>query len=261
MFKLMKYEFRKLRTALLAMLGTLVALEIGFLVGNGMHKNELMATSLALIALLAFIVYAYVVLAGLASYSRELQDKSGYLVFMVPVHTIGVVLSKLVFTMVTALVVTALFAATAWFDLRMVIQQADLDQETLNQLNMMLRLGLGANATIQQIMQAIGFGVLTVLIEIMVTMCTGYLAITLSATLLQNKKGFLRALISLVLFLALTWGSSWLTNKLLYSNFRATEATLSQLSGVLGWSMLLNTALSALFAGVSAWLLDRKVNL
>ena len=137
----------------------------------------------------------------------------------------------------------------------------DLDQETVNQLNMMLRLGLGANATIQQILQAIGFGALTVLIEIMRTMCTGYFAITLSATLLQNKKGFLRALISLVLFLALTWGSSWLTEKLIYNGFRATEATVTQLSTVLGWSMLLNAALSAVFAGVSAWLLERKVNL
>ena len=261
MLKLMKYEFRKLRTALLAMLGTLIALEIVFLVGNEMHKNDMMAISLTLIAVLAFIVYAYIVLAGLASYSRELQEKSGYLVFMVPVHTIGVVLSKLVFTMLAALIVTALFAATAWFDLRMVIRQVDLDQETLNQLNMMLRLGLGANATIQQILQAIGFGALTVLIEIMRTMCTGYCAITLSATLLQNKKGFLRALISLVLFLALTWGSSWLTEKLIYNGFRATEATVTQLSTVLGWSMLLNAALSAVFAGVSAWLLERKVNL
>ena len=41
MLKLMKYEFRKLRTALLAMLGTLIALEIVFLVGNEMHKNDM----------------------------------------------------------------------------------------------------------------------------------------------------------------------------------------------------------------------------
>lgn len=261
MFKLMKYEFRKLRTALLAMLGTLAALEIGFLVGNAMHKGELTAPCLALIALLAFVVYAYIVLAGIASYSRELKEKSGYLVFMVPVRTIGVVLSKLVFTMAAALIVTAIFVGTAWIDLRILTRQVDIDRETLNQLNMMLRLGLGANATVQQILQAIGFGALTMLIEIMRTMCTAYLAVTLSATLLQNKKGFLRALISLVLFVGLTWGSTWLTDKLLYSNFKATEATMAQLSGALGWSLLLNFVLSAVFAGVSAWLLDRKVDL
>ena len=261
MFKLMKYEFRKLRTALLAMLGTLVALEIGFLVGNAMQKTTLTAPCLTLIVVLAFIVYAYIVLAGMASYSRELQEKSGYLVFMVPVPTLGVVLSKLIFTMVAALAATALFAGTAWFDLRMLARQVDIDQETLNQINVMLRLGLGANATIQQILQAIGFGALTVLIEIMRTMCTAYLAITLSATLLQNKKGFLRGLISLALFVALTWGSSWLTDKLLYSNVRVTYDSASRLYGILGWSLLLNLVLSAIFAGISAWLLDRKVNL
>jgi len=91
-------------------------------------------------------------------------------------------------------------------------------------------------------------------------MCTAYLAITLSATLLQNKKGFLRALISLVLFLALTWGSNWLAQKLLYDRI-AIDATLEQMRGVIGWSLLMNAVLCALFTGASAWLLDRRVNL
>ena len=72
------------------------------------------------------------------------------------------------------------------------------------------------NATVQQILQQAGFWTLTVLIEVLLTMCTAYLAITLSATLLQNKKGFLKGLISILLFVALSWGSSWLAQKLLY---------------------------------------------
>ena len=179
---------------------------------------------------------------------------------MAPVGPLGVVLSKLLFTALAALVATALFGVTAYFDIRMLMNRMDLDPRLLDQINTMLRLGLKANATVQQILGQVCFWTLTVLIEVILIMCTAYLAITLSATLLQNKKGFLRALISLVLFLALTWGSNWLAQKLLYDRI-AIDATLEQMRGVIGWSLLMNAVLCALFTGASAWLLDRRVNL
>ena len=91
-------------------------------------------------------------------------------------------------------------------------------------------------------------------------MCSAYLAITLSATLLQNKKGFLRGLISLVLFLLLTWGGSWISQKLFYEKV-ALDASFAQMRSVLGWSALLNAVFCAIFVAASAWLLDQKVNL
>ena len=96
MLKLMKYEFRKLRGALLSMLGILAVLEVGFFVGTNMEKPTMTGVSLGLLTLLVFVVYAYILLAGMASYSRELKEKSGYLIFLAPVRPIGVVLSKLV---------------------------------------------------------------------------------------------------------------------------------------------------------------------
>lgn len=261
MLKLMKYEFRKLRTALLAMLGLLVVLEAGFLFGVYREKPDMTAVSLALISVLVFAAYAYILVAGMVSYSRELKEKSGYLIFMAPVRPIGVVLSKLVFTALAAIAVTAVFGAAAYLDYRLLFNRLDIDPQMMEQINMMLRLGLNAGANVQQILQRIVFFGVTVLIEIMLTMCTAYLAITLSATLLQNKKGFLRTLISLVLFAALTWGCARLTQKLLYDRISGFYATLPQLSSVLGWSVLLNAALCAAFAAASAWLLDKKVNL
>lgn len=261
MLKLMKYEFRKLRNTLLIMLAVLAALEIGFIAGEALNKNGLMAVSLGLITLLVFLVYAYIILAGMASYSRELKEKSGYLIFMAPVRPIGVVLSKLVFTALTALAATAIFGVTAFLDFRHLVGKVNLDKQTLDQINMILRFGLNANADLFQILRMAGFYALTVLIEIIMTMCTAYLAITLSATLLQNKKGFLRALISLLLFIALTWGSNWVAQRLLYDRVSDAASSLQQFTGVLGWSLVLNLAFCALFTVASAWLLDRKVNL
>ena len=260
MLKLMKYEFRKMRTTLLCMLAGLAALEVGFIVGIKVDEPALMAFCLSLIALLTFAAFAYLVVAGITGYSRELREKSGYLIFMAPVRPIGIVASKLLFISLVSLAAAALFGSACWLDLRALLDKLNLDEYTLYNLNAMLRFGLKTDATIQQILLIAGFSVLSVLIQILLTMCTAYLAITLSATLLQNKKGFLRGLISLALFAALTWGANWLAKKLLYDRVDLTDS-LAQLKGTLGRALALNAALCALFAAASARLLDRKVDL
>ena len=58
MLKLMKYEFRKWRTTLLALLAGLAALEVGFIVGLKLDKPTLMTVCLSLIAFLTFATYA-----------------------------------------------------------------------------------------------------------------------------------------------------------------------------------------------------------
>ena len=260
MLKLMKYEFRKLRTTLLIMVGALAALEVGFIAGVRLDKTGLTAVCITLISILVFVVYAYILLAGMASYSRELKEKSGYLIFMTPVSPLGIVLSKLIFTALASLAATAVFGLTAYLDFRYLLNRANIDPDILNQVNMLLRFGLNANADVFQILRTILFYAATVLIEVMLTMCTAYLAITLSATLLQNKKGFLRGFVSLVLFAALTWGGTWLSQKLFYDQV-AISASFEEFKRVLGWSLLLNAGLCAAFTAASAWLLDRKVNL
>ena len=260
MLKLMKYEFRKWRTALLAMVGGLAALEIGFLAGLTLNKTGMMSVCLILIAILTFASFACIVIAGIASYSQDLREKSGYLLFMVPVPTLGVVLSKLLFIAVTALAATAMFGAASYFDFRYLIYKLDVDPQTLDQLNMVLRFGLKTNATVQQVVQMAGFFAVTILLEVLMTMCTAYLSITLSATLLQNKKGFLRGCISLALFIGLSWGDSWLSQKLFYGGMEI-DASFDQMRILLGWSCLTNFAFCAIFTCASAWLLDHKVNL
>lgn len=261
MLKLMKYEFRKMRNTLLAMLAALAALEIGFLVGVSQNKGSMIGICIGLLVMLTFIVYAYIILAGMASYSRELKEKSGYLIFMTPVSPLGVVLSKLLFTSLASIAITAIFGTVAWLDIRYLLSRANIDQDLIDQINLLLRFGLSANANIWQILRVIAYYAGTILIQIMLTMCTAYLAITLSATLLQNKKGFLRALISLILFALLTWGGNWLSQKLFYDRISSLSADPSQLTSILGWSFLLNAALSAVFTAASVWLLDKKVDL
>ncbi|MBQ3479492.1 MAG: hypothetical protein IJH25_15140, partial [Clostridia bacterium] len=79
MLKLMKYEFRKWRVTLLALLAGLAGLELGFIAGVKLEKPQLMIVCLSLIMLLTFAAFAYLVIAGIAGYSQELREKCGYL--------------------------------------------------------------------------------------------------------------------------------------------------------------------------------------
>ena len=261
MLKLMKYEFRKTRTTLLIMLAALVALEAGFLVGNSADNDRLTGVCLGVLTALVFAVYIYILISGIVSYARELNDKTGYMTFMVPVSPMGVVASKLLFTILAALVATALFGAAVYYDYATIFGRLDLGEDAYNQLSFAFQMftgGMGAGVSLTRVILTLGFEAGTVLIEIILVMCTAFLAVTLSATLLQNKKGFLRWAASIVLFFAL----NWVTGKVSGTVIRDIEPeTTAQLLSLLGMQAAVHFAFAAVFAGATAWLLDRKVSL
>ena len=268
MLKLMKYEFRKMRTPLLVLLLILVGLEGGFLAGHFLNHGsqrlrDLMGICFGLINILTFAVYGYILVAGIASYSRELKDRTGYLVFMAPVRPIAIVLSKLLFTILTAVLLAALFGAVTWLDYRLLLGPLKIDETIVGQFNLFGRVALNNAAfDVKQIALELGYLGATVLIGILLMMCTVYLAITLSATLLQNRKGFLRALVSVALFFALSYGSgklSELVNRAVVPN--GVIGTTGQLLQAAGAMLGLSLVLSLVFAILSASLLKRKVSL
>ena len=261
MLKLMKYEFRKTRTTLLAMLAALVALEAGYLIGDRMDNYKIAGVCLGLLTMLVFAVYIYVLIAGIVSYSREVNDRTGYLTFMVPVGPMGIVVSKLLFTILAALIVTALFGGAVYYDYAQIFKQIELDQDSIQQMQFAFSLitgGMGAGASLTRVILTLAFEVGTVLISIILTMCTAYLSITLSATLMQNKKGFLRFMVSFLLFIAL----NYLTTKV--GGFVSRDVvpkTTEELLAMLGAQAGIDFAFAVAFAVATAWLLDRKVSL
>ena len=120
------------------------------------------------------------------------------------------------------------------------------------------RESMGGQITLTKLILIVAFEVGTVLISVILTMCTAFLAITLSATLLQNKKGFLRMLVSVVLFFALNYVTSRVSGLLVRD---AVPADAGELFGMLGAHAGVEFAFAALFAWLSAFLLDRKVSL
>ena len=100
MLKLVKYELRKNRTALLVLLAIAAALEAYFLISIAREASEDVYTAIALLTLLFACVSFAVFILGVSSYSGELKRKSSYLIFMTPNSALAVVISKLLFTLV-----------------------------------------------------------------------------------------------------------------------------------------------------------------
>ena len=260
MLKLMKYEFRKTRTVLVVLLIAFAALQLGFVAGIRADRPRLYIPASMLTAFLVYGAYVYILLSGIVSYSRELRDRTGYLVFLVPVHPFGVVLSKLLFTLLAAVAATAVFGAGAYLDYVGLFRRLSIDPALLQKIDLSMFLPMvGESLPLGQIAMMALTVLATLLIRLMTTACTAFLAITLSATLMQNRKGFLRGLLSFLFFFLLVWGAQALEDALLGPLTRA--ASMSAMLRRLGASLAVNLAFCGLFAWLSAWLLDRRVNL
>ena len=258
MFKLMKYEFRKMWIMLGLLCLALVALQVGFVLGDRSGKPETMGICLVLLTVLAFTVYLFILLAGIISYARELNDRTGYLTFMAPVGSVSVVASKLLFTTFTALLMSALFGVAAYYDVTRLLRDVELDPETIRQLDFAFKMYVGSGSSLNEILLHIAMLGFTVVIEVLAVMCAAYLAITLAATLLQNKKGFVRFLVSFLLFGVLQYAMNTVNTLLVGS---PEVQTLKEATRYVCMELALESAFCVLYAGVSAWLLDRKVSL
>ena len=258
MFKLIKYEFLKMRTLLGLMTLALIALEIGFIAGDKTQNPELMGVCLGLLSVLAFAVYLVILLSGISSYGKELNDKTGYMTFMAPVTPLGVVASKLLFTMAAAVVMAALFGGAVYYDMTRLFDGVEWDPQMLEQMNFFFRVYLGGQYGLTTVLLNVALIGVTVVLQVLAVMCAAYLAITLAATLLQNKKGFLRFLVSIIFFGVLQYVMSTVSRLVIGSP--AAQTTREAMSYI-AKDLALEGAFCVLFAGVSAWLLDRKVSL
>ena len=104
MFKLIKYEYRKNRTLLLTILGIIAVLEVYFLVSAHLAQKYAMidmfsettqraevnlAVSISLLVAASFGTALAVFIMGVAGYSRELNQRTSYLIFMTPQSTLS----------------------------------------------------------------------------------------------------------------------------------------------------------------------------
>ena len=269
MFKLLKYEFRKALSAFLALLGITVALEVYFLIAlNAKNENHLVLSTI-LLAFSAFAAAIFVFVRGITSYSGELRSRASYLIFLTPKSTTKILASKYLYTFANGLLFLCLFGYLTYLDFGLLATKYYNYAGFYTGINALLR---SRGVYLDQILGGGLFMIAYAFIKLLSTVGIAYFAITLSHTLLRDRKW--RWLPALVLFLALSWGVNYVCSlfpnamdELVMIDIAGVEGTPSDesLSAILVPSLLPTLGVSAavivasLFS--SAELLRRRVSL
>ena len=255
MLKLIKYEFRKNRSILLAIAGILALLQGYFLYSLFMKKDSSdIAVSLVLLLLLAWACFFMIFILAITNYSRELNSKSSYLIFMTPNSSYTIIFSKMLTTLLQGILLLAAGSFLGWLDItlgHMVYPELE-DFSTLFE-QFLLSVGI----PVLELLLNLLTGALAFLILFFATISTIYLAVTLSTTFLQNSK--LKHVISVILFLAINWISTKIMNLLpvLIENPQSMTESLFAILPII----LFNLAVLVTCTWLSGFLLEKKVSL
>ena len=254
MLKLMKYEFRKNRMGLAVMLGIAAGLFALAPLGRALNKEELMFISVSLLFFYAFSAYVYVLARGIAAYSGELRGRTGYLLMMVPRSTMSILFGKLLFTFAFALVMLAVSALALCASGAVLLGEIYEVKGLLELIRLLLAEGGLDPTMLASVALYVTAGILT---SVLAVVAMGYLAVTLSATLLES--GRFRGFVSFLFFCVLVALTVFLQNLVspevsLYASY--AEALRSALPG-----MLVDLALTCVFTALSAVMLKRWVSL
>ncbi|MCI8824311.1 MAG: hypothetical protein HFH63_00190 [Lachnospiraceae bacterium] len=211
MLKLTKYEFRKNRTLLIIFGIGLILLQVYFMVSTSSGDDEHTIISSMLLFTYLMVCYFSVFMLAISSYSKELNSKSSYLIFMTPNSALKIILSKMLTILIMGIVLLILVCTLGYFDISMILD-AYPNVGTIAEFfdEMMYILGINTN----QLIISIFASVLRFIISFFSIVTLAYLSITLSATLLQNNK--LKGLVSFVIFIALSYLISFFSNMLPY---------------------------------------------
>ncbi|MGN1021183.1 MAG: hypothetical protein ACI4O7_12520 [Aristaeellaceae bacterium] len=206
MLKLVKYEFRKSLTALVTLLGVTAGLEAYFLAALYLDEENHLLMAMMLMILCAYAVAIYVFVRGVTSYSGELKSRSAYLIFMTPHSTRKIVGSKFLYTFVNGLLFAALYGALGLLDLNLGLHRYNEYEAFWGAARNFLA---AYGVHVDQIILGLLAGTAYIFLSLLAVIALAYLAITLSHTLLRDRKG--RGLVALLFFFLLNWLVSWIS--------------------------------------------------
>ncbi|MDD6573047.1 MAG: hypothetical protein PUF12_11750 [Thermoflexaceae bacterium] len=255
MLKLMKYEYKKNRGVLLGLILLVAGLELYFLISYGLDKLEHMGIAAGFLVIATMVCFFMVFILGITNYQKELGSKSSYLIFMTPNSSLKIIVSKLLYILVLGCATFLLLGSLAIFDIRLVSIKAN---EKFGIMEIITELARGFGVNLTQIWTAVLLEVIYFVISVLSVVAIAYLAVTLSATFLQNNrfKGF----ISVVLFIILMLLVNWIDNHFIHSNMFAAASSDNPIVYILP-PMLYNAVIVvASVFGCSA-LLDKAVSL
>lgn len=187
MLKLIKYEYRKSLTIFIIIFAVLFGLE-AYLAGSIMAKSTTnIAISMVLYMLVGWAGILGLMIIGVISYARELNAKYSFMTFMTPNSTYKIVGAKYLTLLITTVAATLIYGAFVYLDIRLAMSRFEDTAEMFEMINELMGVLFGKSIT-NLIIGFVGM-VVGIWVSILLTVSFAYLAITLSNTVLANKRG------------------------------------------------------------------------
>ena len=210
MLKLMKYEFRKTRLTKLIILVITAVAEVLFLGGLYTDRYTLVGFSIFALMMLAFLGVFVIGLESIVALHRDMNTKQSYMLFMTPHSCYSILGAKTLECCLSILLTGVCFFALGALDVSLLFAREGKLVDLWDFIHDLL-----ANITINGHSLEIDPATLAALVFVLLaawilTIITAFLAVTISAALLNGRR--FSGVISFVLFLALSLGCSLLTN-------------------------------------------------
>lgn len=252
MLKMIKYEMRRNLFPYLLMASALLFLEVLFGLGVFLKNNKLLGVSAAGLMLFGFAGLMFVAVHAIQLYSKDLKNKVGYMVFTTPLPSYKVLGAKILSAFASSFFLLLFYVGVGVLDAVCLLYGHNIPQ-----LELSIQFFLGMDAfTFVRFLQYVLWSVFQTYCFLAVIICFGYFSLSLSYTLLQNKKGknFISNIIFIVLFCILTYvGGKFFAVTV---NADITKTVIESLPGTV---FELFCALAAFLS--AAYMLDRKINL
>ena len=257
MLNLIKYEFRKNRMVLMIIGGGLLLLQLFYMFQIFTYKEEeefWLPMSISFLSIYALVCFFTIFILAVSNYDKELKSKSSYLIFMTPNSSYTIIFSKMLSTLFLGIVTAVIITILAVSDINMLhiaIPEAESFTDMLRYILESLEI------PVDKILLGALSPLMIFLVYFFAIVSVVYLSITLSATFLQNSK--LKGILSVALFLALTYGMGRVEN-LLPRLYQTPENALQAILSVLP-AALFNLVVMVICIFVCGKLLEKKVSL
>jgi len=119
MLKIMKYEVLRNKMTLAALGGVLALAELVFVYGMIREKGSTIGLGVVFLLLASGAAYFTIWLQGITGFRRDLQEKTGYMLFLTPVSSYSVVIAKLLVALIELSLTAGIVAFMAYIDLEM----------------------------------------------------------------------------------------------------------------------------------------------
>lgn len=256
MLKMLKYEFRRGIFPLLIVGIVIAAIELYFLISTLTEHADHSIIVVSLLILAAFCCYLFVLIYGIISYSQDLKNKSGYLVFMAPISSYKVIGAKLLSILLTGAIIVAVIFGLLTLDLSLAYSTYDSIDTFYDFLSNILEMGGYSLGGV--ILRLLAF-ILVFLIQFFMTITLAYLAVSVCSTILQTKK--IKGFISFVLFIVFYVILSVIASKIPHLSNPGPNATFMEaMYAMIPQIALYFVVMVASYIGSSV-LLEKKISL